>query len=73
MSTMIQTEVELDADLVSDLREIELGVLTQTVTLADVMREGVAILPKQAVGWGEGDAGCALSAAFAGARARNLV
>ncbi len=70
MSTM--TEIDVDTELLSDLREIELGVLTASPTLADLIREGSKILPVHSRDWGSEESGCALSAAYAAGRARGL-
>jgi len=54
----------------AELAELELGVLTEGVTLASLMREGSSV-SKQAYTWADrSGAICALSAAEAALRAR---
>ena len=43
-----------------------------TFKLSDLIREGAAVT-EQAVGWSDGDALCALSAAYLAAKARHLL
>jgi len=55
-----------------ELREIEMGVLTEGVTLATLIREG-SMVSKQAYNWGDGETACALTAAALSAKARGLI
>lgn len=63
--------VDVVADRVrAELAEIELDVMTEGVTLPDLIRQGARHSDK-AVGWTDSDGGvCALSAAEAALRAR---
>lgn len=54
-----------------ELGEIELGVLTEGMTLAKLIRQGSSV-SEQSYGWtGDNDSVCALSAAEAALRARS--
>ncbi len=67
---MISIEQKAD-ELKSILGEIEMDVLT-SYTLADAIREGCSV-SKQALGWGDGETMCALSAAATAAKARGFI
>jgi hypothetical protein len=57
------TEVDIPADLENEMAETEFKVMTG-VTLADALRGGIGIVPKQAIGgWGDKHKGCALTTA----------
>jgi len=59
-------------ELRKQLGEIELDVVTEGVTLSQLMREGTRVT-KQAVGWGDGvHTACALTSALIAAKARKL-
>lgn len=59
-------DVEIPADLESEMAGVEVNVLTG-ITLADALRAGVGIIPEQIQGWGsrERGHGCALTTAAA--------
>lgn len=63
--------LELHKNLVAELGEIELNVLTN-YTLADAIREGSTV-SDQAIGWGEGENACALHAAVIACKARGYM
>lgn len=54
------------------LNDIELGVLTEGITLSQLIREGSQVT-KMAHGWGHEGSACSLSAAAIAAKARGLV
>ena len=56
----------------SDLREVELNVLTK-YTLADAIREGCGVTEQAFHTYGHGNAACALSAAGIAAQARGFL
>jgi hypothetical protein len=60
-------------ELRSQLREIELDVTAEGVTLSQLMREGTRVTEQQIGGWGDGvHTACALTSALIAAKARNL-
>lgn len=71
MITTSDRDVKAD-ELKNTLAEIELEVMTEGITLSKLIREGCGVTTK-AVGWGEGDIACTLSAAAIAARARGIV
>lgn len=64
--------VELDAAMKADLANIELDLLTKPYSLADAIRDGGKVTTK-AIGWGDGQSACALSAASIAAKAKGLL
>lgn len=61
---MITRETKADelVELKKELGEIELGVVTEGVTLARLIREGCRVTEKS-IGWGGSNQACAMSAA----------
>lgn len=60
-------------ELRKQLGEIELGVLTEGVTLSQLMREGTRVTKQKIGGWGDGvHTACALTSALIAAKARKL-
>lgn len=72
MSDIIDEKIAELQELNKELGEIELSVVTEGVTLSQLMREGTRVTTK-AHGWGNGHDACALSAAYLAARARNII
>jgi len=63
---------KIQADMASDLREIELGVLTN-FSLADAIREGSKHTTQKIGGYVDKDSACALGAAYLSAQARGYI
>lgn len=57
-------------ELRKELGLIELDVMTEGVTLSQLIREGSQVTDK-AIGWGAGDSACAMTAATIALTARN--
>lgn len=70
MTKIDEKALELSEQLKRDLGDIELR--TMEYTLADAIREGAGVTSK-AVGWGNGETACALTAAVIAAKARGYV
>lgn len=68
MSTRFDAKVD---ELAATIDEIGMEVAT-SYTLADAIREGAGVTEK-AIGWGNGDSACALTAAAIAAKARGYV
>lgn len=58
--------------LARELREVEMNVLTEGVTLASLIREGSGVTEQKIGGWVEGETACALGAAFIAAKAHGI-
>ncbi len=69
MSEIIEEKI---AELEKALGAIELDVATEGITLSSLMREGTRVTG-QAVGWGDGENACALSAGWLALKARKLI
>lgn len=65
------TEIPLDDTTIADLAKIETSV-TDTITLADLIREG-SKTTTPSTGWGSFETACALSAAALAARDRGII
>lgn len=68
------TRQEAEENLRKELGEIELGVVTEGLTLSQLMREGTRVTDQAIGSFGDGiNFACALSAADLAARARKLI
>lgn len=63
---------ELDNETRAELANIELDLLTKPYSLADAIRDGGKVTTK-AIGWGDGQSACALTAASIAAKAKGLI
>ncbi len=71
---MSKTREQVEEELRQELGEIELGVVTEGLTLSQLMREGTRVTEQAIGGWGDGiRTCCALSAAELAAKARKLI
>lgn len=69
-----KTREQVEEQLRQELGEIELGVVTEGLTLSQLMREGTRVTTQAIGSWGDGiNNACALSAAELAAKARKLI
>lgn len=70
MTATRETKADELIEFKKSLGEIEMGVMTEGITLASLIREGCKVTDK-AIGWGAGENACAMSAAAIALTARN--